>query len=351
MRADNGLGFLLQYENVAWYEDGVVKILDRRIYPVRIEHVVCKTHQEVAQAITDMVTQSGGPYTAAAMGMALAAYEAKDKKGDELYKYLEDAAYTLSHARPTTSAKMVAVVEGCLKVAKEAMASGAKLDEAIATHAVNELETKYQSALKLGGYMVDMFPERGSIMTMCFAETAIGGILKVAKDRGKDIKVYCCETRPYFQGARLTASVAKDQGYDVTVITDNMPGYTMKAKGIDVFTSAADVITMDGYVVNKVGTFQVALCAQYWGVPYYVTGSPDPKHLSIDSVQIEERDPDFVCQAMGVKTTLPGVKGYYPSFDITPPKMVDAVVSSKGVYSPRNLKSFFEDGTELSKIV
>ena len=77
MRADNGLGFLLQYENVAWYEDGVVKILDRRIYPVRIEHVVCKTHQEVAQAITDMVTQSGGPYTAAAMGMACLLYTSR----------------------------------------------------------------------------------------------------------------------------------------------------------------------------------------------------------------------------------------------------------------------------------
>lgn len=341
MRADDGLAFLLRYENVAWYDEGAVKILDRRIYPVEIKFVTCKTHEEVAQAIADMVTQSGGPYTAAAMGMALAAYEARDKKGDELYAYLEKAAYTLSHARPTTSAKMVEVVNGSLEAAKVAMASGAKLDEALRDHAVENLEKTYRSALILGGYMADLLPAHCNILTQCFAEYEIGAVLKVARDRGKEVKVFCAETRPYFQGARLTASVAYDQGFDTTVITDNMPGYTIKAKGIDVFTSAADVITMDGYVVNKVGTFQIALCCQYWGIPYYVTGYPNANHPGIDSVHIEERDPDFVCQAMGVKTTLPGVKGYYPSFDITPPKMVDAVVTEKGVFSPRNLQAFY----------
>lgn len=104
-RADEQMGFLLRYENVAWYEDGKVKILDRRIYPVKTEYVICSKHEEVAQAIADMVTQSGGPYTAAAMGMALAAYEAGEKSGDELVQYMDKAAYNLSHARPTTVAK------------------------------------------------------------------------------------------------------------------------------------------------------------------------------------------------------------------------------------------------------
>lgn len=104
-RADEGMGFLLRYENVAWYEDGVVRILDRRIYPVKIEFVVCRRHEEVAKAIADMVTQSGGPYTAAAMGMALAAYEAGELSGEALVEYMDQAAYTLSHARPTTVQK------------------------------------------------------------------------------------------------------------------------------------------------------------------------------------------------------------------------------------------------------
>ena len=96
-RRDEGLAFLLRYENVAWYESGTVRILDRRIYPVRIEFVTCHTHGEVAQAIADMVTQSGGPYTAAAMGMALAAWEARDKNAADALAFLEQAA---SHAGP-----------------------------------------------------------------------------------------------------------------------------------------------------------------------------------------------------------------------------------------------------------
>jgi methylthioribose-1-phosphate isomerase len=131
-------------------------------------------------------------------------------------------------------------------------------------------------------------------------------------------------------------------GFDVTVITDNMPGYVMKQKEVDLFTSAADVITMDGHIVNKVGTFQIALAAHYWGIPYYVTGAPNPAHPDITSIQIEERDPALVMDAMGTKVTLDGVKGYYPAFDITPPKLCDGVVTEKGIYAPYNLKSYFD---------
>ena len=102
-RQDKGLAWMLRYENIAWYEDGAVSILDRRIYPVEINKVICRSHQEVAEAIRDMVTQSAGPYTAAAMGMALAAYECKGRSEEEQLAYLQDAAYTISHARPTTT--------------------------------------------------------------------------------------------------------------------------------------------------------------------------------------------------------------------------------------------------------
>ena len=105
-RQDKGLAWMLRYENIAWYEDGVVRILDRRIYPIEVVKVECKTHQEVADAIREMVTQSAGPYTAAAMGMALAAYECKGRSEAEQTEYLEAAAYTISHARPTTTWRM-----------------------------------------------------------------------------------------------------------------------------------------------------------------------------------------------------------------------------------------------------
>ena len=343
-RADKGLAFMLQYENVAWYDSGEVRILDRRVYPRKVEFVTCKTHQEVTQAITDMVTQSAGPYTAAAMGMALAAYECRNMTAEQQLAYLEDASYTISHARPTTVARMQIITEGCLVAAKEAIIKGVDVSQAIVDHTVTANNTRYNKIGRMAEYLVDMFPDNGGVMTQCFGETIVGQMLKVAKNRGKNIKLYCPETRPYFQGARLTATVGHDMGFDVTVITDNMPAFVMQNEQIDVFTSAADAICLDGYVCNKVGTFQIAIVAKYMGVPYFVTGAPDQGHPTVDTLNIEMRDPDFVLQAMGVKTACDSVKGYYPSFDITPPHLVSGVVTDAGIFSPYDLHRYFKDG-------
>ncbi|HIX24425.1 MAG TPA: S-methyl-5-thioribose-1-phosphate isomerase [Candidatus Lachnoclostridium avicola] len=348
-RADEGMGFLLRYENVAWYEDGAVRILDRRIYPVKTEYVICTKHEEVAKAIGDMVTQSGGPYTAAAMGMALAAHEARELAGDELISYMEKAAYTLSHARPTTVAKMVRITDGALDLAKKLAGegrNGEEITEPLREYAFNYINNNYLKYEKVGKYLADLIPQNGTIMTQCFAETIIGTLIRECHRRNNDIKMICAETRPYFQGARLTASVAYDMGVDVAVITDNMPGFILKEKHVDVFTSAADVITMDGYVVNKVGTFQIALAAAYHGIPYFATGTPNPDHSTIDTVNIEYRDPELVMEAMGTKVTKEGVKAYYPAFDITPPKLCNGIVTDKGVYSPYDLEKYFQKTAE-----
>jgi methylthioribose-1-phosphate isomerase len=342
-RVDKDLAFMLRYENVAWYKKGQVKILDRRIYPNEISYVVCKNHREVAKAIADMVTQSGGPFLAAGMGMALAAEESKEKKEKDFLEYMKDSAYRLSHARPTTSEKMINIVEELYETAEKAVKSGKKPNEEIFKKVIENTNNKYERISKIAENLVGKFPVKGAVMTQCFGETVVGFMVKKANDMGKDIKYYCPETRPYLQGARLTASVIKDMNGDVTVITDNMPGYVMKKKNIDVFTSAADVITLDGHVVNKVGTFQIALSADYYGVPYFVTGEPSMKHINIESVDIEERDPDFVLQALGKRTAMDGVKGYYPAFDITPPSMVNGVVTKRGIFSAFDLDSSFKD--------
>ena len=345
-RADKGLAFMLQYENVAWYDAGEVRILDRRVYPRKVEFVTCKTHQEVAQAITDMVTQSAGPYTAAAMGMALAAYECRNLSAQAQKEYLAKASCTISHARPTTVSRMQLITGACLDAANRAIDEGRDVSGAIVAHTVRANNLRYSKVEKMAGFLVDMFPRKGGVMTQCFGETIVGQMLKVARQRGKDIRLFCAETRPYFQGARLTATVGRDMGFDVTVITDNMPAYAMQHEQIDVFTSAADAICLDGHVCNKVGTFQIAIVAKYMGIPYFVTGAPDPGHPTVDTVKIEMRDPDFVLQAMGVKTAADGVKGYYPAFDITPPHLVSGVVTDAGIFSPYDLHRYFADGNE-----
>lgn len=121
-----------------------------------------------------------------------------------------------------------------------------------------------------------------------------------------------------------------------------MPAFTMVTKKIDLFTSAADAICLDGHIVNKIGTYQIAISAKYHEVPYFVTGIPDAGHPTISTVTIEERDPQQVLEARGIQNTLEGVKGYYPSFDITPPHLVSGVVTDKGIYTPYDLNRYFE---------
>ena len=339
-RPDKDLAFMLRYENIAWYEDGAVRILDRRCYPRRVEFVTCRTHGEVAQAITDMVTQSAGPYPAAAMGMALAAYECRGKSEAEQRAFLHAAAQRLSNARPTTAKRMAHVCETMLEAAEDAWKRGEPVDLAVKARAIEANNSRYRRVGAIATHLVDRFPDDGTILTQCFAETIVGMMLKEAKARGKRLRIFCPETRPYFQGARLTATVCCEMGFDVTVITDNMPAFVMQREHVDVFTSAADAITPDGYVINKVGTFQIAIAAKYLGVPYYVTGVPDTVHRSVDDVKIEFRDPAFVLEAMGVKTARDGVKGYYPAFDITPPELVTGVVTDRGVLSPYRLSDY-----------
>ena len=340
-RQDKGLAFMLQYENVAWFDGREVRILDRRVYPARVEFVTCKTHQQVARAIADMVTQSAGPYTAAAMGMALAAHECRDRSAEAQLEWLEAASQRISHARPTTVSRMKIITEGCLAAARRAIEAGGDAAQAVMDHTIEANNLRYSRVRHTAKYLVDMFPDNGTVMTQCFGETIVGMMLKECRERNRAIRLFCPETRPYFQGARLTATVCSDMGFDVTVITDNMPAAVMRSEKVDVFTSAADAICLDGHVVNKVGTFQIAIVAKYMGVPYFVTGAPDPGHPTVDTVTIEMRDPEFVLQAMGTRTAAPGVKGYYPSFDITPPHLVSGVVTDSGIYAPYDLKRYF----------
>lgn len=341
-RADYDLAFLLRYENVAWYENGAVRILDRRVYPAKVEFVTCRTHQEVAQAITDMVTQSCGPFTAAAAGMALAAWECRDRGEAAQRDYLRDAAHSISHARPTTVARMERITGGCLAAADEAWKAGVPVDRAIVDHLIASNNLRYGKVAKMAGFLVDMFPDNGKILTQCFGETIVGMMLREAKARGKRLKLFCPETRPYFQGARLTATVCHEMGFETTVITDNMPAYVMEREGIDVFTCAADAICLDGHVVNKIGTFQIAIAAKYMSIPFFVSGIPDESHPNRAAIHIESRNPDFVLQAMGVRTAAPGVRGYYPSFDITPPSLISGVVTDLGIYSPYDLPRYLQ---------
>ena len=166
-------------------------------------------------------------------------------------------------------------------------------------------------------------------------------------EKNKSFKVFCAETRPYLQGARLTSSCFAQMGFETTVLTDNMIAYAMQREVIDMFTSAADSIARDGHIANKIGTYQIAILAKYHGIPYYVTGIPDRDKLSKDDIVIEMRDPEQVLKYRGIQNCVPEVKAIYPSFDVVPPHLISGAVTDKGVYVPYLLDTYFD--TEVKK--
>ena len=133
-------------------------------------------------------------------------------------------------------------------------------------------------------------------------------------------------------------------GFDTTVLTDNMIAWAMQRGMIDLFTSAADTITRDGHIANKIGTFQIALLADHFGIPYYVTGIPDRDKLTKDDIVIEMRDPAQVLEYRGIRNCLPGVKALYPAFDVVPPELIAGVVTDRGVYAAAELDRYFDGG-------
>jgi len=341
-RCDDNMPFLLQYEHVAWYENGRGRILDRRIYPTNVRFVECTTYHEVVQAIADMVTQSAGPYTAVGMGMALAAYECRDKGKAEQTAFLKQAAYDLAHARPTTANRYGIITRNCQDVASQALENGEDPIEKIVEATVESLNRRYTTMQIVGDHLADLIPSGGTILTQCFGETIIGTVIRAARKQNKTFRAFCAETRPYLQGARLTSSCFAQMGFDTTVITDNMVAFAMQHEGIDLFTSAADTIARDGHIANKIGTFQIAILAKHFGIPYFVTGIPDQDKTSKQDIVIEMRDPSQVLSYRGVSNTVPEVKAIYPSFDVVPPHLISGVVTDQGVYAPYVLNHYFD---------
>ena len=337
------LPFMFKRENIVRYENGDVFILDRRIYPFETSFVHCKTYEDTAKAIEDMVTQSGGPGTAAGYGMVQAAHHNKKLSGKELSTALDKAAKRLIITRPTNNHTKL-VVNHMFEIANEAISSGKDVESELLQEMDKMFEERQKFGLALGEAAASVINDGDTILNHCWAESGIIYTLYVALKQGKKIKAYCSETRPYLQGARLTADAIADLGIPTTVITDGMSAFLMSQGKINTFFAGADRVTMDGHVINKVGTLTHAICAHNFNVPFFAfCFGPDQEAPTPESVIIEERDPEEVLHCLGHRTATPKAKGYYPAFDITPPKFVSGIVTDRGIYSPYTLENYYKD--------
>ena len=317
-------------ESVRLLDDRVL-ILDRRVFPFEKTFVTCRTVEDVAQAIEQMVTQSGGPFYAASAGMVLAAREAAPLPATERMAHLRKAGARLVATRATNN--HIAHVVAQLLADSEGLVTR---DDFLAVFDARVQElwvARRAEARALGLHGASVVADGDAILTHCWAEATIIETAAAAIRAGKRLSFICTETRPYLQGARLTAHSLAEMGLDVTVITDNMGAWAMDRGKVDRMMTAADRVTLSGHVINKVGTLQLALAAQQYGLPCFaMVQQPDRKAPTPAEVPMEDRDPEESLHCLGQRTASPLARGWYPAFDVTPPHLVSGIVTSRGVW-------------------
>lgn len=323
-----------------WTEAGV-RLLDQRALPGEIAYILCRNAAEVAAGIRDMVVR-GAPAigVAAAMGVALAAKQSRATTLAELRAELATASEILRQTRPTAVNLSWGLerMRRCLE--RHAGGTVAAARQALMDEAMAIFEDDVARNRALGRNGAPLLPE-GRVLTHCNAGalatagygTALG-VIRAAVEAGKRIEVLADETRPYLQGARLTAWELHQDGIPVTVITDNMAGHYLRTGGIGAVIVGADRIAANGDVANKIGTYAVAVLAKENEVPFYVAAPLSTLDLALASgeeIPIEQRGANEVTHLMGIPLTPEGVGVMNPAFDVTPHRYVSAIITEAGV--------------------
>jgi methylthioribose-1-phosphate isomerase len=313
----------MSVQPILW-QNNSLQLLDQRKLPREVVWVTCRDAHAVAVAIRDMVVR-GAPAigVAAAFGIALAALRGDDVRA---------AADELRNARPTAVNLMWAV---------DRMMS-AKGD--LVAEAQRMFDEDVEANRRIGRFGAELLGREATVLTHCNAGalatagygTALG-VIRAAAESGKRIAVFADETRPYLQGARLTAWELQQDGIDVTLITDNMAGHFFQQHRFDAVIVGADRIAANGDAANKIGTYTVAVLAHAHGVPFYVAApvsTIDPATPNGQAIPIEERSAGEVTSIGGVAIAPEGVSVRHPAFDVTPASLITAIITDRGVLRP-----------------
>jgi methylthioribose-1-phosphate isomerase len=328
---------------IEWNHQGIVMI-DQRKLPGAEVYVTCKTPKEVAKAIKTMVIR-GAPAigVAAAMGLALGVQQSKEtgttKLAAEFYKMCEMMAAT----RPT-AVNLFWAIDRMKRVFGQAAGSGESVQqirERLEAEARKIHDEDVESCRAMGSHGAAIVPETARVLTHCNAGalatagygTALG-VIRGAVEQGKKVAVVADETRPFLQGARLTAWELTRDGIETTVITDNMSGALMRGGQIDLVVVGADRIAANGDVANKIGTYTVAVLAKEHGIPFYVAAPISTIDLATPDgmgIPIEERNAKEVTHLGPARLTPDAAKVRNPAFDVTPNKYITGIITERGI--------------------
>src|SRR3954453_6854636 len=323
-------------ETIEWTPEGVIMI-DQTKLPGEVTFVTCATYNEVADAIRNMVIR-GAPAigVAAAMGVALGAMHATDLDSE-----LPVICRPLGQTQPT-AVNLFWAIDRMKKVYASMLGSdpGAIRDRLV-LEAQRVRDEDLAINRKIGSFGAPLVPDGKTVLTHCnagaLATAGFGtalGVVRAAVQEGKKIDVFADETRPFLQGARLTAWELQRDGIETTLITDNMAGHFLKSGRIGCVVVGADRIAANGDVANKVGTYGLAVLAKENNVPFYVAAPNSTLDLTLetgDKIPIEERSGREVTHIAGLSIAPEGIKVANPAFDVTPNRYVSAIITERGV--------------------
>jgi methylthioribose-1-phosphate isomerase len=328
---------------VRWSEKGVV-MLDQRLLPGREVYLVCESAEEVAQAIESLAVR-GAPAIgcAAAFGVARAAWSSAAQGAGALAGEVDAAIRRLAATRPTAVNLFWALerMRARLAAVCGAGADAEALRAALLAEAEAILAEDVAACRALGRAGAALVPDGARILTHCNAGalatggygTALG-VVRAAVEAGRKVSVLADETRPFLQGARLTAWELARDGIPVAVVTDGMPAHLMRGGEVDLVIVGADRVAANGDVANKIGTYGLALLAKAHGIPFYVAAPCSTVDLATPdgaAIPIEERGRDEVAWIGGHAVVPEGVPVRHPAFDVTPAALVTALVTERGV--------------------
>ncbi|MDP2939581.1 MAG: S-methyl-5-thioribose-1-phosphate isomerase [Candidatus Omnitrophota bacterium] len=326
---------------IDWVNNSV-KIINQKILPSKLEFIYCRDIKALYKAIKTLQVR-GAPALgiAAALGIVLTTRHSKTKDRARFKKQLDKAIRYLSTARPTAVNLFSALKRMEAIVRENSYASVVKLKKLLFKEAMAIIKEDKLVCRKMAKFGARLIKDNDRILTICNAGalatadygTALGVIYR-AKEEGKSIKVFSCETRPLLQGARLTTWELLKENIDTTLICDNMAASLMANKKIDKIFVGADRIAANGDTANKIGTYNLAVLAKYHKIPFYVVAPASTFDLGIQSgnqIPIENRSGREITHIFGRSIAPSGIKTYNPAFDVTPHKLITAIITERGI--------------------
>jgi methylthioribose-1-phosphate isomerase len=326
---------------VQWRQNAI-QIIDQTKLPNKLVYLTCTDHHEIAEAIKSLVVR-GAPAIGicAALALLLVTINSKAKTEKGLKSELERAGSLLVSTRPTA-----VNINWAVKRILQISSKGKNVNEIRRLVKREALAMLYGDILinrKMGRAGSELFCDGDVVMTHCnagsLATSTYGtalGVLRTAREDGKNLKVIATETRPVMQGSRLTAFELMHDDFDVRLISDTAVGYVMANKMVDKIIVGADRILQTGHVYNKIGTYQIAVMAHIHKIPFYVAAPISTFDLrsSISEIKIEDRSPDEITKIRNILIAPKGINTINPAFDITPPSLITGIITELGLLKP-----------------